>query len=282
MVDVQVCGKTTSEANAMLWHIYSSWDVKSTPREVASGKVTWPLPFHGDVSVVQLLRDSSISCNEESISAFKVALNVREAPLIDAAVAREDTRNGLDRLQGEGAVAGNKRHYLSVFRVMGSVVRTWEAASTVLRIAIWRRAALQTRVSSTGLARPPDGYTREVTWPEVQAVFRQALSQGTESSTDHIQTYPALHHSVTLRRRVEFDQIPRLLLGKWRVYCKAARDQRESSHTLCITSFDESTQQFQGHPEELHQGYELTEGEVEYINEQGQQHAYVKYKEVSK
>ena len=120
-----------------------------------------------------------------------------------------------------------------------------------------------------------------VTWPDVQAVFREALCEalGTQAWTDALDDkYPPLHRKVRLSLRVERYDIERLLVGKWRMYCKPPTDREGFSYGLIVTQFDEDSLTFEAQP--VIQGrWELRDGVVRYENESGQQHAYITYKE---
>ena len=121
----------------------------------------------------------------------------------------------------------------------------------------------------------------EVSWPDVQAVFRHALRSvlGLAEWSEKEGTYPVLGKKVTLRLRVERGRIGELLLGEWRMYCKPP-DSAAFSYGLVVTAFDAATMVFKAHPKVAGR-YELVDGRVEYQNENGQQHVYIKYKEVA-
>ena len=129
------------------------------------------------------------------------------------------------------------------------------------------------------------GCTHEqVTWPDVTHVFRTALCRArgvavTYWTDEDEELYPALSKKNRLRFRITKHDLRRLLLGSWRMYCEPQDGQVPYSYGLVISHFDDSTLTFSGRGREKGT-YEVMNGKVEYVNEQGRQNAFMVYEEV--
>ena len=203
----EVSGVPAPEFDALLWSVYSSWVIEGTA--VMAGEQTWPLPFHGDSSITQLLR-GTMSWNDTDIGAFEVAQFDTMVPGLHKGCSRD-----------------------------------------------------------------------EVTWPDIQAVFRHALCQaaGTKEWSDtENQLYPALEKRNRLQYRIEKHEIQRRLLGSWRVYCKQGDGGEPFSYGLVISEVDEETLTFKGRSRKPGR-YEVGDGKVEYV-EGGRQQVVLSYYEV--
>jgi len=133
-----------------------------------------------------------------------------------------------------------------------------------------------------GVQRRPGCSHSSVTWPDVQAVFRETLVEalGRTGWSDALdETYPPLHRKVRLSLRVERHDLQGLLVGEWRMFCKPPTDREGFSYGLVVTSFDEDSLRFEASPV-IKGRWELREGKVRYENDQGEQHAYITYQEV--
>jgi hypothetical protein len=106
----------------------------------------------------------------------------------------------------------------------------------------------------------PNCTEAEVTWPDIQQAFRSTMEEG-DWTEEHDAENPPLNHKVTLRNKIEKDQIADLLAGEYRMYCSP--DNGEAfSYGLIIEDIDIDNMTFGGRSR-VEGKYEVENGKIE-------------------
>ena len=124
----------------------------------------------------------------------------------------------------------------------------------------------------------------QVIWPDLAHVFRTAMCRAkglaaTYWSEEADTTYPVLSKKNRLRFRIHKHELRRLLLGSWRIYCEPQDGNPPYSYGLVISEFDDATLTFVGRGR-VKGTYQVVDGKVDYVDEQGRQNAFMEYDEV--
>jgi len=106
----------------------------------------------------------------------------------------------------------------------------------------------------------------EITWPDLQQVFRSCVSDDPWSD-DLSAEWPPLDPKVTLRLKIPKDRVEDVLKGEWRMYCKP--DEGEAfSYGLMITVVDIVNWKFEGRSR-IEGKYVLEEGKISHVEKDG-------------
>jgi len=124
----------------------------------------------------------------------------------------------------------------------------------------------------------PNCTEHEVCWPDLQQVFRHAISEGTNWALNHelCAEYPPLAPKITLRLRIKQEEVKVLLEGEYRMFCQAAGEEG-FSYGLIISDVDMHAQSFQGRPRQAGK-YVIENGRMEYHPRT--EHVIIRYDEV--